>query len=198
MNTELENNVSEENAENKINLKYEKMRYQKNTLSYSIGFIGILASIFAAFLLLNSLQPGFYTVLKILMNIVILLFGFMCCENVKNYREKSGYMMIGIGAVCFARIFFGPMILFTKYHQLQGFLHDETPELTDAEKTICQKWLGSSVMSHTGYLTTNGYVRAIIAIVLLLIAAASFIAAGLICIKKSTDLKKYLNSTKNA
>lgn len=178
------------------NIKLDKMRYQKNSLSYIIGFAAIIASVFAAFVLLNSLQPGAYSIFKILLNILILLFGFMCCENVKNYREKSGFMLIGIGIVCGLRIFFGPLLLFinfSKFQKLDKSAIDYTEKLNEVKK-----WLGSTIVSEqkTGYLTPNGYVRAIIAIILLGIAAACFIASGLICIKKSRTLNKYIDSLK--
>lgn len=190
MNTELENIESSEKIEIPQNVKVEKMRYQKNSLSYMLGFAGIGFSIFAAFILLNSLTPDIYTIFKILLNIVILLFGFMCCENVKNYREKSAYMMLGIAGVCVARIFFGPVMLFNYYSKYLKFMEDGI--LQTEEKAVVSKWLGSSIIDKSGFLTPNGYVRAIMAIVALICAAVCFVFSALICIKKSRTLKKFL------
>ena len=194
MNTELENIESSEKIEIPQNVKVEKMRYQKNSLSYMLGFAGIGFSIFAAFILLNSLTPDIYTIFKILLNIVILLFGFMCCENVKNYREKSAYMMLGIAGVCVARIFFGPVMLFKYYSKYLTFMEDGI--LQTDENTIVSKWLGSSIIDKSGFLTSTGYVRAILAIIGLIGAALCFIFAAIICIRKSKVLKKFLAENK--
>lgn len=193
MNTELENKELFE-GKDRNSIKIEKMRYQKNSLSYMLGFGGVLCSVFGAFVLLNSLTPGIYSIFKILMNIVILLFGFMCCENVKNYRKKSAYMMLGISGVCAARIFFGPILLFSNYAKYLTYM--EAGELTDVQNAEVSKWLGSSIMEKSGFLTPSGYVRGTIAIVLLVASVVFFALSAVICIIKANKLQKFLASEK--
>lgn len=112
-NINFENNVDNNNASS--TLKMEKMRYQNNSISYWLGMLGILLSMFAAFVLLNSATPRAATLIKILMNIAILLFGFMACEKVKAYSKNYSYVMMGIGALCVVRMFWFPIQIITNY-----------------------------------------------------------------------------------
>ena len=69
--------------------KVEMTRYRANGLSYKLGFLAIVFSVLAAFMSLNSFQPNSVAVIgKIMLNIVILLGGFLFCEQAKNYSAR--------------------------------------------------------------------------------------------------------------
>lgn len=184
------NDVENSSSLNSVSdLEFDKnsldmMRYKTNGLSYIFGLLAMVCSIFAAFICFNSMAVNTPVVLlKIFLNIVILLFGFLCCEKTKNYSAQSSVGLIVLGGVCIARIFFIPLLLiidFTKY--LNG-------------KTT--SWLGQTVLKTnyaTRWLPDNGYFRAITAIVLLGLAAVMFIYAGVVGLKRTNKLTKYLHS----
>ena len=87
----------------------EMMRYRENHLSYNIGIIGIFASLLACFISLNSTNPiTAVVVIKVLLNIIILLGGFLCIEKAKAYSKQGSIGLIVFGGICFARIFWIP------------------------------------------------------------------------------------------
>ena len=76
----------------------EMTRYRNNTLAYSLGIGGVAFSILAAFICLNSFNPGTaLTLLKVVLNVFILLFGFLCCEPAKTYQVRGSFYLIGLG-----------------------------------------------------------------------------------------------------
>lgn len=175
-------------------LKVQKMRYQSNSLSYILGFIGIGFSVAAAFIALNSSSPRFATAIMIIGNIIILLFGFLSCEKVKAYQKKYAYCLIAFGGICVARIFWVPMQLITYYAKWQTAIENGD----SVTKLECEKILGATITkvtengSYVAFLPTSGTFRGVLAIILLICAATAFIASGVICIIKSNKLNKYL------
>lgn len=175
----------------------EMMRYRANGLSYMLGFGGIAFSVLAAFISLNSFNPNSVLVIvKILMNVFILLFGFLCCEKAKAYSKNASLLMIGLGGVCIARIFWVPLQLMIYYNKFMSAF--EAGEDTKG----FEKYIGKTI---TGYykgdnsfrwLTPNGNFRAILAIVFLILAGLFFIGAGLIGVRRSVKLSGYLDSIK--
>lgn len=187
MNNKVENNGVVETTEKVYydvkNLEGEMLRYRTNSLSYKLGMLGILFSMLAAFLVLNSLAWDFTVIIKILMNIIILLFGFLSIEKVKAYSKEYSYVLIGIGVVCVARIFWGPLTLLVDYAKYLGSDKTETGKLGP---TVTGSYLRNA------YLWQNGYFRGITSMVFLGCAAACFIVAGLIGISKSVKYAKYI------
>lgn len=171
-NTSL-NSVSDlENSKNKL----EMMRYRVNSLSYMFGFLAILLSVLAAFVCLNSMEPTkAYVILKIFLNIIVLLAGFLCCEKSKSYSTKGSIALIVLGVICVLRIFWIPVQLFTENPNLVGQVMENTRHAT--------AWLPSS-----------GVFRGFLAIVLLSGSAASFIFAGIVGYIRSKKLITYLDS----
>lgn len=189
----------------------EKMRYTTNKIPYNLGMLGVVFSVCAMFIALNSLDPnmnghGWLTVVKILMNIVILLFGFLSCEKVKVYDEKYSYLMSGFGALCVLRIFWYPLNCIRYW---AGFMSDinaagggktaydavKNNYVSKLGETMIGKWNETTnSIDTTGYLTANGYVRGIILIILLGLAAACFFGSSVIGIRNSKKLHNYLNS----
>lgn len=174
--------------------KDEMLHYRGNGLSYKLGFLGIACSVLGAFICLNSFQPNMLGFLKILMNIGILLFGFMCCERVKSYSKQASITLCAIGGVCILRIFWVPMNLMIWYNQYMSarsvLTNAESTEeqIASAQSTIskAKEYLGATITSFyegkgdVNWLTPNGNIRGVIAIVFLSCAAAAFISAGVI------------------
>ncbi len=172
----------------------EMMRYRVNSLSYTLGMVGILLSMLGAFVLLNSMNPNnALVIVKILVNIAILLGGFLCVEKTKHYSKPASFGLIGFGAVCVIRMFVYPLIIMTNYSKYVSARNAGTSTVE------FEKWLGKTI---TGYYTNgavrwldhSGTTRGILAMVLLAGAAACLIAAGIIGFIRSTKLTNYLNS----
>lgn len=186
----MENELLKKDA----NLECEMMRYRNNGLSYKLGFGGIGFSILAAFICLNSFNPNsFLVIVKILMNIAILLFGFLSIEKAKAYSKQGSITLIVLGGINIARIFWVPLLLIIKY---TGWLAAET----SVEKDEYAKYLGKTITdrsrNYVNYLPQSGYFRGITAIVLLIVSAAFFIAAGVIGLKRAVKLENYMQTLK--
>lgn len=176
----------------------EMMRYRENHLSYNIGIIGIFASLLACFVCLNSTNPvSAVIVIKVLLNIVILLGGFLCIEKAKAYSKKASIGLIVFGGICFARIFWIPLQLLIYFGQYKDYLNKKSTD------TTFEKYLGLTVTSSYvetegsyRWLPADGNFRGILAIILLVIAALTFISAGVIGYIRSKKLSTYLDSLK--
>ena len=174
--------VAEKVYYDQSDMQGEMMRYRANSLSYKYGMLAIVFSILAAFISLNSVLWDVDIIVKILGNIVILLFGFLSIEKVKAYDKKFSYVLIAFGVVCVARIFWCPMMLIRDYGQ---FLID--PEVTGR---LGPTITGSGMMN--AYLPQSGYTRAIIAIVLLSLSAVSFLVSGITAYFKACKYHQYM------
>ena len=76
------------------NLQLEKMRYNNNSISYKLGLGGIVLSLVAMFIGLNSVAPSsILTLFIVLINILVFLFGFLSSEKVKTYSKKYSFYM---------------------------------------------------------------------------------------------------------
>lgn len=192
MSNKVENNEVVRTSTDKIyydqnNIEGQMLRYRTNSLSYKLGMGGILFSLLGAFISLNTMVWNATVTIKILGNIIILLFGFLSIEKVKSYSKEYSYVLCGIGAVCIARIFWCPlqiMIWYGKY-------------LQDKENPEIEKHLGPVVTKapiSNSYLPQSGYFRGIFAIVLLGIAAAFFIGAGIVGIIKAKKYADYMQT----
>ena len=184
----------------------QKMRYTDNKISHTLAYVGVVCSLAAGFIALNSMDPiyflnGFGGILAILLNIIILLAGFLSAEKVKTYSMGYSKFIIGVGAVCALRIFWYPLSLIILYSQLKGQLSDGI-DISTVQSNFKGK-LGASMLGlndsgdgfkTTSYLTANGYIRAIIIIVFLLVAAVSFIVSGYIGMKKTKKLQEYMST----
>lgn len=201
MNDQMENNVVLEGAELQ-KTKLQMMHYRGNGLSYKLGFLGIAFSVLGAFVCLNSFHPDFLGFLKILLNIAILLFGFLCCEKVKSYSKEASIAMCVIGGVCVLRIFWVPMNLMIWYNKFVSATATTSSETaTEAEKekarevlSKAKNYLGDIVTttkSTINWLPKDGNFRGVLAIVFLACAAAAFIASGVIGFIQS---QKYIAS----
>ena len=181
-NTSL-NSVSDlENSKNKL----EMMRYRANSLSYTLGLIAILLSVFAAFISLNSMavnKPA--VIIKIFVNIGVLLVGFLCCEKAKAYSSAGSITLIILGAVCIARMIWIPRQIIVDYAK---FLNGADVDTLRLGQTVLSKQYA------TAWLPNSGTFRGVLAIGLLAGAAVSFVASGIIGYIRSKKLTTYLES----
>ena len=196
-------------------LEYEKnsvemMRYRNNGLSSKLGMGAMGFSILGAFICLNSVNPNnALTLVIILLNIVILLGGFLAAEKVKNYIKGGAIAQIVFGAFCIGRIFWVPLLLIINYNVYKGYLSGKiTYDTEKYDKLInvpgykaAESYLGASIKAYDekrgfayAYLTPNGNVRAVLAMIFFAAAGALFIAAGIIGYKRASKLHKYLAS----
>ncbi len=192
------NNVENKNDLNKMSdlefgkNKVEMMRYRDNSLSYKLGLGGIACSVLACFFCLNSFAPtSFTTLLAIMLNIVILLGGFLSVEKAKAYSFKGSIALVVFGGICIARIFWIPLLIILNYI---GWVNDGKPNNSSYSEFIGKTITTDNVNQLTWLGNDNGYLRAILAIVSMVAAAALLIAAGYIGVVRSKRLTTYLNS----
>ncbi len=186
----FENNEEVKSTSEKIyydehNIEGQMLRYRTNSLSYKLGMGAILCSVLAAFISLNTLVWDATVIIKILGNIIILLFGFLSIEKVKAYSKEYSYVLCGIGAVCVARIFWCPIQIIVWYSRYLA-----NPDDVKVKEHLGPTITGSYITE--AYLPQNGYVRGIIAIVLLAITATLFISAGVVGIFKAKKYADYM------
>lgn len=189
----------------------EKMRYINNSTSYKLGLCGIVLSLIAMFIGLNSVAPSsVLTLFIVLINILVFLFGFLSSEKVKAYSKKYCYYMYGLGGICIARIFIYPLMLIINYTKFNAMIKGVSDEdLLNTYNAAVAKYkgtLGSTIMGElnstgtaiekTGYLWSNGNFRGILLMVILAGAAACFISSGVIGYLKQKKLNAYLDSIK--
>lgn len=185
--TKLENNevvVEEKVYYDKNDMHGEMMRYRNNSLSYKLGMLAIVFSVLAAFISLNSIKWDVDVVIKILGNIVILLFGFLSIEKVKAYSKSYALVLIFFSIVCIARIFWMPLRLIIDY---TAYLADVTA-VGRLGPTIVGKAIDNA------YLPQSGYTRAIIAIVFLTLSSISFLGSGVVGYIKAKRYEKYMST----
>jgi hypothetical protein len=182
----------------------EMMRYRPNGLSHKLGLLAMAFSIFGAFICLNSIKAGDVQVLIIiLLNIVILLGGFLAAERAKTYSYKGSIALVVFGGICVARMFYVPIVLMTNYATYtslfgkENLTEEQTKQLANATsqlgETITYKDTGAQAVA---FLPSDGNFRGIFAMVIFALAAAAFIAAGVIGIMRSRKLSTYLDSIK--
>ena len=209
---EQENRVS---LNKQSDLEYDKnsvemLRYRTNGLAYRLGLGGMIFSVLAAFICLNSANPiNAFTLIIILMNIVILLGGFLAAEKVKNYSKAGAIAEIVFGAACVGRIFWVPLQLIINYSTYMGYRNGKIAYDTEAYSSYldvpayksAERYLGASVRARYegtqyaySFLKLDGTGRGILAMIFLVIAAGFFIASGVIGFKRADKLQKYLAS----
>lgn len=173
----------------------EMMRYRVNSLSSKLGLLGMAASVLGAFICLNSFKPhDFQIFIIIMLNIVVLLGGFLACEKAKNYSKPGAIFQIIFGAVCIVRMFYVPIILINSYHDYKKYASG-TSKYKEAVKNLGASITAKDTSSYAhAFLTPNGTARGIIAMIFFAIAGALFISAGVIGYLRSQKLTKYLNS----
>lgn len=185
----------------------EMSRYRNNGLTYRLGLLGMATSLFGCLILLNSMTPSIHSFIVVMLNIVVLLGGFLACEKAKNYSMKGSIALSVMGGISIARIFYTPLMLFIYsgiYDSNYSKASSEDPEV--AKKALekldnATKWVGKSITESYAknnyayaFLYHNGIFRAVFVMIFLGISGASFIAASVIGMKRSRKLTTYLES----
>ena len=167
----------------------EMLRYRNNRLAYALGLSGVALSLLAAFVCMNSMNPeNFQVIFKIILNVFILLFGFLCCEKAKTYQVRGSFYLIGLGVICFFRILWIPLQLMTNYSAyVAAKAADDVEAMNNASR-----FLGATI----NWLPADGTTRGLIAIILLVLAGILMIVGGVIGFLKAKKLTAYLDSLK--
>ncbi|MGM9971719.1 MAG: hypothetical protein ACI35W_04860 [Anaeroplasmataceae bacterium] len=184
------------------NVRNEKLRYQKNTLAYLLGFLGIALTLIAAFIALNTYKLNSLTIVKILMNVVIFLFGFLSCEKVKAYDKKYAYVLFGFAAVSILRIFWVPLQIMRHWGDYEKAVAaanaagdaEAARKAADNALTYFYPQIINPTKQTKGYLAADGYLRATLCIIFLVGSAVAFAFAGYVGYSKARKLEKYLES----
>lgn len=176
------------------NVREEKLRYQKNSLAYMLGFIGILLSAASALICLNTMKPNFLTIVKILMNVVLLLFGFLSCEKVKNYSKKFSLVMFVFGAASVLRIFWMPLQMIVQWSNANTKTTDKDSMTTYLKKYFSEQVYNGDLASKKGFLPRNAAFRGVLCMILLIGSALAYFFSGYVGYLKANKLEKHLKS----
>ena len=173
----------------------EMLRYRNNRIAYTLGLLGLLFSLLAAFVCMNSMNPdSFLVILKIFLNVFILLFGFLCCEKARTYQVRGSLYLIFLGVVCFLRVLWVPLQLITNY-----VIRNNAIESNDAVvQQQAEEFLGKTIIepNQLAWLPSDGTVRGFMAIGFLVVAGLLLVIAGILGFIKAKKLAVYLDSLK--
>lgn len=179
----------------------QEMRYNTNKISYLCGMLGILFSLVAAIVVLNSAPYTWKSLFFILITIAIVLVGFLASEKTKTYKINYSYVMLALGIVCVLLVFWYPLSFIVNYN---NFLEAEKQLALNPNDTywtevsnIAQSNLGTAIIGDgktQAMLPQSGTFRGILSMVLFLIGAASFGFGSIRAYLKSKKLNKYLES----
>lgn len=114
-------------------IKHERLRYQKNSLSYLLALGGLVFNCLYMVKLLADpdIVPDIHVGVDVVVNIVFLLFVFLGAEKLKVYNKTWSYLVAGIGLINFARIFYLPTRL----------LNLETPQILQSDFNLMALYL---------------------------------------------------------
>ena len=93
-------------------IKYDRMMYVKDSVPSLFAICAIVLNVFYFVTIYQINKEYFYNFnigLSVIMNLLFMLFAFLCSEEVKNYHSKYGFVMIGLAVLEIVRIFFFPM-----------------------------------------------------------------------------------------
>ena len=148
----------------------EIMRYTKNSISFWLCMLAIITDVLY---FTNAFSPvmegvpftvGFIVAIDVILNILFMLFTFLCAEKLKTYQIQWSYFAFAMGIIQIARIFIVP---FLSYEIIQKGETIVTAFMDTPTKIQCIIWLALS--------------------------SASLIGAAYFGFVKSKQLKAYLN-----
>lgn len=148
-------------------IKKDRLRYTKNTISANLMYIGIVFNIFYFVSIYQAdVNDYYYNIeigISILCNLVFLLIAFLSSEGLKNYKISYAYTVIVLGALQFVRMLGIPQEA-----------HNTTAMVKGQEVLV---------------MDDSQYMYVLIA---LTVSGIACIVAGLIGVYKTTTLQKYL------
>ncbi len=158
-------------------LKLERMRYTKNTLSSNMALFAIVANVLYFVIMYKINNKAMYELMmgaSVITNLLFMLSVFLCSEGVKNYNVGYAVAMIVIGVIEIGRIFIWPL----KLH------NTETRVIVPGGDPIM-----TTVLDDTQF---------VLVIVCLVCAAAFLIVGGIVGVIRGKQLAAYLESLKQA
>ncbi|MGN1373360.1 MAG: hypothetical protein ACI4VK_04860 [Candidatus Coproplasma sp.] len=141
-------------SERNLVLQDDILRYKKNKFAANFALLAIVFNCLYFMLFYSVNSNGYYTPvlgLSVIVNLFVLLFGFLSSEGIKNYNGTYAYFLFVLAAVQIVRIFIFP---------LQGMLND---------------WLKGNY--YFGIAMTSP-LQGVILIVYLVLSAGCFITSG--------------------
>lgn len=107
-----------------IDIKKDRLRYTKNTLSSTLAIVAIVFNVLYFVSIYNSDVGNYYYSINIgysiLSNLLFLLFTFLSSEGVKNYKYEYSYLLFVLGGFQILRIFGIPMDAHSTYLRIDG------------------------------------------------------------------------------
>ena len=111
-----------------MDIKIDKLKYQKNKIGYNFMLLAIIFSIIALFKMINyhsysgtegemKVIPDIMLAAEIMIGILMILGLFLTAEFMKYYQIRASYFAMVIGSINIIRIFFKPMQLLNN-HQI--------------------------------------------------------------------------------
>ena len=88
------------------------LRYKKNKLASTLALLGLVFNCLYFMVLYCISNREFYKILiglSVVINLVVLLGGFLASEGVKNYKKSMAIVLLVIAAIQIARIFVYPV-----------------------------------------------------------------------------------------
>lgn len=167
---------------NQAIMKHDIFRYKKNKLSSSLALLGIVLNCLYFCLvygITTTFEPGTtdYTMfvsleigVSVILNLLVLLFGFFGSEGIKAYNKKFSILLIVLAVVQIVRIFILP---------LYGYRNNLL------------------TVTYFGYNPTNSTVEFIIMIIYLCASAACFAASAIFGYLRATSLEKHLKAVES-
>lgn len=169
-----------------LNPKTEIMHYKANKISASLVLLAIVlnALMFLHIYGIASCVSDLLLGIDLIINIVFMLFAFLCSENQKKYDIKAGFISIGLGIIELARIFLIPFKYHNQYVSETNALYQEYLDSIAGATGEVAPFVNLAKGLPTGDFT---YV-----VILMVVASVLLIGAGIICILKTNRLRKYL------
>lgn len=104
-------------------IKTDRMRYTKNTISANLAYFAIVFNALYFISIYSSDVKNYYYNLEIgisvVYNLLFMLFVFLASEGVKSYDLKYSFVLAGIGALQIVRIFGIPMDAYYTFIELK-------------------------------------------------------------------------------
>lgn len=107
-----------------LDVKKDRLRFTKNTLSSTLAIIAIVFNVLYFISLYSSDVGNYYYKMiigfSVVYNLLFLLITFLCSEGLKAYTISHAYTLIGIGVMQIVRIFYLPMKAHSTQVALEG------------------------------------------------------------------------------
>ena len=128
-------------------LKLDRMRYVKNTVSSRLCYLAILLNVlFFISIYKSDVGSWYYQILvggSIVYNLLFMLLTFLASEGVKSYQRKFSTVLYGLGALQVCRAFILPM---QAHADVIKIGKEQVQVMGDAQFTRCICYLALSAV----------------------------------------------------